>query len=52
VVFSDATLIEMASRKPANEREMRLISGIGDHKLQHYGTPFLALINNYRQRET
>lgn len=50
VVFSDATLIEMASRKPANERELRLISGIGDHKLHHYGTPFLTLINNYRQK--
>jgi len=50
VVFSDATLIEMASRKPANEHELRLISGIGDHKLHHYGTPFLTLINDYTQR--
>jgi ATP-dependent DNA helicase RecQ len=50
VVFSDATLIEMASRKPANERELRLISGIGDHKLHHYGAPFLALINNFLKK--
>jgi ATP-dependent DNA helicase RecQ len=50
VVFSDVTLVEMASRMPANEHELRLISGIGDHKLHHYGAPFLALINNFLKK--
>jgi ATP-dependent DNA helicase RecQ len=50
VIFSDATLNEMASLFPTNERELLLISGIGDHKLRQYGAAFLFLINNYRQR--
>lgn len=50
VIFSDATLFEMASLFPANERELRLISGVGDHKLHQYGTPFLSLINNFCQK--
>jgi ATP-dependent DNA helicase RecQ len=42
VVFSDATLLAMAERRPASEAEMRGISGVGPKKLEQYGEAFLA----------
>ena len=44
VVLSDATLLEIARRRPANEDELRAISGIGPKKLELYGEALLALI--------
>lgn len=44
VVFSDATLLEMASAKPANERELLMITGVGEHKLRKYGVAFLDVL--------
>jgi len=45
VVFSDATLLEMASSKPRDERELLSITGVGEHKLRKYGASFLSVIN-------
>ena len=42
VVFSDATLLAMAERRPRTEAEMRGISGVGPKKLEQYGDLFLA----------
>ncbi|MSM38904.1 MAG: DNA helicase RecQ [Geobacter sp.] len=47
VVFGDATLIEMAARKPADAEEMATISGVGSHKLGRYGPAFLRAIREY-----
>jgi ATP-dependent DNA helicase RecQ len=47
VVFSDATLVEMATYLPQNDWEMRKISGIGDLKFQKYGADFLREIKSY-----
>ncbi|MCA1623465.1 MAG: DNA helicase RecQ [Acidobacteria bacterium] len=47
VVFSDATLVEMATYLPQTEVEMRKISGIGDLKMEKYGADFLREIKNY-----
>ena len=44
VIFHDATLREMASRRPANLREMGEISGVGDRKLEAWGEAFLMAI--------
>jgi len=49
VVFSDATLAEMARTKPQDSRQLRGITGVGDHKLQHYGKAFLDAITSYLQ---
>lgn len=46
VIFHDATLMEMAARKPATLDELRAIHGVGDHKLKKYGEPFIAAIIN------
>jgi len=44
VVFSDATLVEMAARRPASPAELLAISGVGTTKLERYGDIFLAAI--------
>lgn len=48
VVFSDATLAEMADLQPRNEHEFLAISGVGNTKLDKYGEPFLDAIANYQ----
>ena len=47
VVFSDATLIEMATYLPQNDAEMHKISGVGDVKFEKYGADFLRVIREY-----
>jgi len=47
IIFSDATLYEMAKEKPLTEQEMLLISGVGEHKFDRYGDDFLSLISSY-----
>ncbi len=47
VVFSDATLVEMAARKPQTHAEMLAISGVGTTKLERYGDLFLGVIGRF-----
>jgi ATP-dependent DNA helicase RecQ len=47
VVFSDATLVEMATYLPQNDWELRKISGVGDLKFDKYGERFLRAIKDY-----
>ncbi len=47
VVFSDATLIEMAQQLPQSRSEFLEISGVGQTKLSRYGDDFLDLITEY-----
>ena len=44
VVFSDATLTEMAAHRPATQAELLEITGVGSTKLERYGEEFLNLI--------
>lgn len=44
VVFSDATLREMARVMPRDEDEFLGVSGVGGHKLKQYGGVFLDFI--------
>jgi ATP-dependent DNA helicase RecQ len=44
VVFSDATLLEMAARRPQTETELGRVSGVGPTKLARYGGVFLKLL--------
>lgn len=50
LVFSDATLEEMAAVRPTNDLEMQRISGVGERKLHLYGDVFQALIRDYVKR--
>ncbi len=51
VVFSDATLVDMASKLPTSTDAMLDISGVGNTKLERYGTAFMQLIDDYVNRE-
>jgi ATP-dependent DNA helicase RecQ len=46
VVFSDATLRELAIQKPATLTAFREVNGVGDVKLERYGEAFIATIRN------
>jgi len=47
VVFSDATLVDMANKLPTNPRAMLAVSGVGETKLQRYGPAFLQVIEQH-----
>ena len=44
VVFTDATLVAMAERRPASPAELVAIAGIGPRKLGQYGAAVFALV--------
>jgi ATP-dependent DNA helicase RecQ len=44
IVFSDATLHQMARFRPLSPQEMMAISGVGPKKLETYGEDFLRLL--------
>jgi ATP-dependent DNA helicase RecQ len=50
VVFHDATLLDMARRKPATEAELLEIFGLGERKAAQYGRAFLGVIRAHRGR--
>jgi ATP-dependent DNA helicase RecQ len=43
LIFNDATLLEMAARKPQSEAELLQVPGVGPAKLERYGGAFLKL---------
>lgn len=52
VIFSDASLSEMAGYFPQSLMDLRKISGVGDFKLEKYGSSFLAPIVSYCKQNT
>jgi ATP-dependent DNA helicase RecQ len=47
MIFSDATLHAMAEAKPRNTEQLLAVSGVGQHKLTHYGSQFLQALQEY-----
>lgn len=47
MIFSDATLTQMATDKPTDLELMKNIRGVGEFKLQKYGEKFLTVIKSY-----
>lgn len=47
VIFSDATLMELAAFLPENKIELRRISGFGEVKMARYGDDFLLVVTAY-----
>jgi ATP-dependent DNA helicase RecQ len=47
VIFSDATLRELAKLRPANSAAMRQVYGVGEAKLETFGDAFLGCIRAY-----
>ena len=44
IVFGDKVLLEMVSRRPTNERELLRVPGVGEAKLERYGSAFLRVL--------
>ncbi len=51
IIFSDASLKDMAAHIPQNKTEFRMIKGVGDKKLEAYADIFLKEIQLYLQKE-
>ena len=47
VVFSNATLVDMAKKKPKTMSQFRRVSGVGEIKAAWYGTAFLKQIQRF-----
>jgi ATP-dependent DNA helicase RecQ len=45
IIFSDATLIDMAQKRPKDKGQMLSLSGVGETKFQRFGNAFLEAIN-------
>jgi ATP-dependent DNA helicase RecQ len=50
VVFGDATLAEMAARRPTDIEALLQISGVGKHKAARYGADFIEEIVGFMSR--
>lgn len=48
LIFSDATLKELASHIPETEADMLRIKGIGEKKYNQYGEPFLEALQAFK----
>ncbi|MCR4935817.1 MAG: DNA helicase RecQ [Oscillospiraceae bacterium] len=48
MVFSDATLRDMAARLPRTEEEFLHVSGVGNYKLEKYGAEFLNALAEFQ----
>lgn len=47
MVFSDATLLDMATRRPSTFNKLLDVSGVGREKARRFGTDFLNAIKDY-----
>ena len=45
LIFHDSTLLEILNRRPRNLNEMANISGVGQAKLERYGSEFLQVLD-------
>lgn len=48
IVFSDKSLVDMATRFPQSQQSFSQIFGVGQNKLEKYGPIFTQLINEYK----
>lgn len=47
MVFSDATLQDMADKRPLTKSALRAVSGVGEHKMKLYGEAFLNEVRSF-----
>ena len=50
-VFPDATLIQIAKRKPEKPADLVGISGIGEKRIERYGEAVCHIISRWRENE-
>jgi ATP-dependent DNA helicase RecQ len=44
IVFGDKVLLEMVARRPSSPRELLQVPGVGEAKLERYGSAFLRVL--------
>lgn len=49
LIFPDTVLIDMARERPQTLADLYTLKGVGEVKLQKYGLPFLAAIQDYKE---
>ncbi|MDZ4668192.1 MAG: DNA helicase RecQ [bacterium] len=49
IVLSDATLLEMANKKPSTLEDLLSINGFGEFKIHKYGNAFIKEIKSWRK---
>lgn len=47
VIFTDATLRDMANKRPVNDEQFLDVAGVGNSKLKKYGSEFIDCIKNF-----
>ena len=50
MIFSNATLMDMAKKRPKNTSEFKRVSGVGEMKAQWYGKEFLKVLKNIHEK--
>lgn len=50
IIFSNATLTDMAAKVPRTMDQFLQVSGVGEVKAERYGTDFLRVISEYIER--
>ena len=51
MIFNDASLNQMAARRPCNPEDFRKITGVGDKKLERYGSIFISEIRRFCEKQ-
>ena len=51
VIFTNATLEDMAEKCPQTPQELLSVSGVGSAKAQRYGKPFLELLKQFQSQQ-
>lgn len=52
LIFSDATLSEMADKRPLSDADLMQVTGVGERKLQLYGDAFIGAIRRFVLEKT
>lgn len=47
IIFSDSTLMDLATYLPVMQKDLARISGFGAYKIEKYGSAFLELVQDY-----
>ncbi|MCR5826505.1 MAG: DNA helicase RecQ [Oscillospiraceae bacterium] len=51
VVFTNATLLDMAAKQPRTTDELLAVNGVGSRKAERYGAQFLRCIQSWRETD-
>lgn len=52
MIFNDASLKQMAMRRPCTPEDFRKITGVGEKKLERYGAIFMGEIRRFCERQS